>query len=80
MSTEILKQKNPALAQLVERWQTKYGNRVYDLTSIREQADFYEGVLEMAKHMAAASSTGRLELTVSSSGPSGLKLDVVPVE
>jgi hypothetical protein len=77
MSTEILRQKNPALADFTERWQSRY-SRSYDLSSTSDQADFYEGVLEMARHMASASKTGRLELSVSPDGPAGLKLDVVP--
>jgi len=75
---EILRQKNPSLADLVERWQSKY-SRSYDLSSTRDQADFYEGVLEMVRHMASASSTGRLELDVSPDGPSCLKLNVIPL-
>jgi hypothetical protein len=78
MSMEILRQKNPSLADLTERWQNKY-SRAYDLSSTRDQADFYEGVLEMARHMASASTTGRLELSVSPDGPSCLKLNVIPL-
>lgn len=77
---ETLQQKNPALSDLVDRWHSKYGNRSYDLTSVRDQADFYEGVLEMARHMASASSAGQLQLNVGPSGPNGLKLLVTPLE
>ena len=52
---EILQQKNPSLASLVERWRSKY-NKSYDLSSTKDQADFYEGVLPMGlsnKKMAA---------------------------
>ena len=76
---EILQQKNPNLASLVERWRSKY-NKSYDLSSTKDQADFYEGVLEMARHMASASSTGRLELTVGPNGPNGMQLLVTPLE
>lgn len=77
---EILQQKNPSLADLVQRWQSKYANKSYDLTSVKEQADFYEGVLEMARHMASASKDGRLQLTVGPNGPNGLQLLVTPLE
>jgi hypothetical protein len=76
--TEILEQKNPALADLVKRWQSKYA-RSYDLTNVRDQADFYEGVLEMTRHMASASGTGRLDLTVGPDGPNALRLNVTPL-
>jgi hypothetical protein len=77
---EILQQKNPSLANLVQRWTSKYADRSFDLTSVKDQADFYEGVLEMARHMASASSTGQLQLNVGPSGPNGLKLLVTPLE
>jgi hypothetical protein len=77
---EILQQKNPSLADLVQRWHSKYANRSYDLTSARDQADFYEGVLEMARHMASASSTGQLQLNVGPNGPNGLQMLVTPLE
>lgn len=76
---QILRQKNPDLANLLDRWVDKY-ERSYDLSSVRDQADFYEGVLEMARHMASASSTGRLNLAVGPSGPNELKLSVTPLE
>ena len=70
---------NPELAKMVERWNQKYA-KSYDLSSVREQADFYEGVLEMARHMAASSSTGQLSLTLGPSGPNELRLNVVPLD
>lgn len=76
---EILQQKNPSLAELVQRWESKYA-RSYDLSSVKEQADFYEGVLEMARHMASASRTGSLQLNVGPNGPNGLNLSVTPLE
>ena len=78
MTTEILRQKNPTLADLVDRWNSRY-NKSFDLTSTKDQADFYEGVLEMARHMASSSNTGRLELTVSPDGPVALRLNVTPL-
>ena len=70
--------ENPDVAELVERWNNRYA-KSYDLSSVREQADFYEGVLEMAKHMASSSSTGQLSLTLGPSGPNELRLNVVPL-
>jgi hypothetical protein len=78
MTTEVLRQKNPSLADLVDRWNSRF-KRSYDFTWTRDQADFYEGVLEMARHMASASSTGQLELSVSPDGPTSLKLNVTPL-
>lgn len=76
--TQILRQKNPTLADLVDRWNSRFA-KSYDFNSAKDQADFYEGVLEMARHMASASSTGRLELEVSPDGPTSLKLNVIPL-
>ena len=78
MSMEILIQNNPVLADLVSRWKSKY-ERSYDLSSVLDQADFYEGVMEITRHMAAASSTGRMELSVNPNGPCTLNLNVVPL-
>lgn len=75
---ELLIQNNPALSDLVTRWKSKY-ERSYDLSSVLDQADFYEGVVEIARHMAAASSSGRMELTVNPNGPCTLSLNVVPL-
>ena len=76
--TQILRQKNPTLADLVDKWNSRFA-KSYDFNSTKDQADFYEGVLEMARHMASASSTGRLELEVSPDGPTSLKLNVIPL-
>jgi len=72
---EILKQDNPDLVQLLERWRSKY-ERSFDLKDPAEQATFYEGVLEIARHMAVTAETGTAKLTVSNVGVAGLTLSV----
>lgn len=78
MDLELLRQKSPAIAELVERWESKYA-RAYDLTDAAEQATFFEGVLEAARSIASASSTGRLTLNVTNDGISGLVVSAAPI-
>lgn len=68
---------NPVLAEFCDRWATKYA-RAYDLSNPSDQADFYEGVLEMARQMAVGSKTGDLYLSVCPEGPCSLKVSVSP--
>lgn len=72
---EILKQNKPKVADLLERWRSKY-ERTFDLKDPAEQASFYEAVVEMARHMAVAAETGTAKLTASNEGATGLIISV----
>jgi len=72
---EILKQNDPEMAEVLERWRSRY-EKDYDLTGRADQATFYEGVTEMARHMAVTAKTGTAKLTVSNDGASGLTIVV----
>ena len=65
----VLKEKNPAVAEFVQAWEAKY-QRTYDLSEVGQQADFYEGVLEMARHVAKTNSGVTLKIGVSTTGVS----------
>jgi hypothetical protein len=78
MDLELLRQRSPELAELIERWQSKY-ERVYDLTDTAEQAALYEGLLEAARQIASASSDARVKLNVSNDGVSGLTVTATPI-
>lgn len=67
----VLREKNPALAEFVQAWESKY-QRAYDLSEVGQQADFYEGVLEMARHIAKTNSGANLRVGVSTTGVSEL--------
>lgn len=70
---EILKQKNPQLAEFIEQWQAKY-DKTFDLTTKEGQAIFYEGILEMARHMAIDLKSVTLKIDVCNEGVSGLNV------
>lgn len=75
---EILRQKDPELADFIERWRSKYG-RTFDLSDDREQANLYEGLLEMGRHVATASEgNATVSLSVNNNGVTGLIVDVTP--
>lgn len=74
---QLLKENKPAIAELVEQWQAKY-NRTFDLKDPAEQATFYEGLVELGRHIAAASDSANLNVQVSVQGVSGLKVTAVP--
>lgn len=72
--SELLRENRPDVAEFVERWKSKY-NRSYDLNSMEEQATFYEGVTELAKHIAIDSKTASLEIQLAVDGVVGVKVN-----
>lgn len=70
-SLEILKEKNPAVAEFLELWISKY-QKNYDLSKPEEQATFYEGMLEIARFIAKNNQSAFLRCTPCSSGLSEL--------
>jgi hypothetical protein len=76
---EILRQKNPNLAEFIDQWKSKYANRVFDLeNNVADQADFAEGMMEMARHMASGMKSADLSLTVCNDGVAGLEVSGSP--
>ena len=75
-NTTILKERNPATAEFVEVWRAKY-ERAFDFTDESEKAIFYEGVVEMARHIATAADTATLGVILSVDGVSSLRADAV---
>jgi hypothetical protein len=68
---ELLKQNKPDVAVFLEQWRSKY-ERTFDLKDVADQANFYEGVVEMARHMAVAAHAGTVQVTASNEGATGL--------
>jgi len=75
---EILRQKDPNLADLIDQWRAKFQGRPFDLTKEADRADFYEGIMEMTRHIASGSASGMLHLTVCNDGVTGLSVSSVP--
>ncbi len=61
----ILDQNNPAVAEFVESWRNMF-EKSYDFSKTEDQATFYEGVMQMAKHVATTNATATLKTNVSS--------------
>lgn len=75
--TELLKQTRPDVAEFVERWKERYASH-YDFEDDAQQARFYEGILEIARHIAQASTNATLNVEVSTEGVSGVRITSVP--
>lgn len=72
----VLRQKNPAIAGFLDQWKSKYEKRRFDLTKESEQADFYEAMLEMARHIAHVADGATLDTIVSIEGVNTLYVNV----
>lgn len=75
--TTILREKKPAVAEFVEQWRSKY-QRQYDFSKTEDQANFYEGMLEMARHIATNNAGADLSAQVSTMGVSSVPVMVIP--
>ncbi len=64
----VLRLKNPAIAEFLDQWKSKYEKRRFDLTKESDQADFYEAMLEMARHIAHVADSATLDTIVSIEG------------
>lgn len=73
----VLKERNPATAEFVIAWRQKY-ERTFDLTDDAEKANFYEGMIEMARHIATVADTATLGAMLSVDGVSSIRADAVP--
>jgi len=75
--TTILRENKPDYADFIEHWRSKY-HRTFNLKDPADQATFYEGILEMARHIAYASQTVSVEVAVNNNGVSALSVGSVP--
>lgn len=73
----VLRERNPATAEFVEVWRAKYG-RSFDLTDEAEKATFYEGMVEMARHIATSSELAGLVVVPSSNGVMQIVANAMP--
>lgn len=75
--TTILRQNDPATAEFIDRWRAKY-RKNYDFSKTEDQADFYEGMLEMARHIATHNSGAAVLCSASTRGVDLLSVGVAP--
>ena len=75
--TTILRQHDQATADFIDRWRAKY-RRNYDFSKTEDQPDFYEGMLEMARHIATHNSGAGVLCSASTRGVDLLSVGVVP--
>lgn len=74
---EILKQNRPQVAEVLSQWRAKY-ERSFDLSNPSEQANFYEAMLELGRHLASTSSSANIQLGVSNMGVDRVSVSVTP--
>lgn len=72
---DILREKDPQKAEFLDQWMGKY-QRHLDLSEPANQATFYEGMLEMARHVAASAGGAMMSIQVSTEGVSRLSVIV----
>jgi hypothetical protein len=75
--TVILNNNNPAVAEFVDAWRKKY-QKTYDFSDPKEQATFYEGMLEIARHVATNTATGTLAVAVGTEAVSEVRVAATP--
>ncbi len=75
--TTVLRERNPATAEFVEAWRSKY-ERTFDLTDEAEKANFYEGMTEMARHIATSADTVSLAAMLNIDGVSQVSANAIP--
>jgi hypothetical protein len=79
MSTEVevIKAKNVSLGQWIEHWKRRYEKK-YDFSNINDKATFYEGMMEMAKHIAHGSNGASLSLVLNPEGVTTVYVNASP--
>jgi hypothetical protein len=75
MIDTILTERNPKLADFLERWSNKY-NRSYNFSDTSEQAIFYEGIVELARHVASETPGASMSMTTNTAGVGSLQVVV----
>ena len=73
----VLREKNPAVAESIEAWLRKY-QRAYKFADVADQATFYEGMVEMGRHVATNTAGASLEVKVSTEGVSSVEVSATP--
>lgn len=63
----VLRFKNPELASYLENWKAKY-ERNFDFSVPAQQADFFEGITEISKHIAHCNKSANLKIVVGTEG------------
>ena len=74
----VLRQKEPAIAEFLDDWRSRYEHRQFDFSNETDQADFYEAMTEMARHVAQVAGSATLSSLVSVSGVDTLYLKAAP--
>jgi hypothetical protein len=74
---EVIKAKNANLGQWIEQWKKRYEKK-YNFSDTNDQATFYEGITEMAKHIAHASNGASLSLVLNPEGVTTVYVSATP--
>lgn len=75
---EILKGRHPEIAKFIENWQNKYEGRSFDLKNQIDQADFYEAMLEIARHIAHTATQVSVKSLLSVEGITTVYVNAIP--
>jgi hypothetical protein len=67
LDTEILKDRDPAVAEFIEAWRAKY-QRGYDFRRVEDQAIFYEGLVELGRHIPLHSGMASIAVRANTHG------------
>jgi hypothetical protein len=73
----VLREKKPEVAEFIQQWRKRY-QRNYSLNETAEQANLYEALVEIARHLASGSKSAKVSLTVNNDGVDGLQITVCP--
>jgi hypothetical protein len=74
---EVIKAKNPSLGQWLEQWKKRYEKK-YNFADSNDQATFYEGMTEMAKHLAHSSNGAGVSLVLNPEGVTTVYINAAP--
>lgn len=74
----ILRQRKPNIAQFLESWVSKNEKRQFDFSKEEDQADFFEALQDMGRHIAHVSQSATLSSIVSVDGVNTLYVNVTP--
>ena len=74
----VLKQRKPNVAQFLESWSAKNEQRQFDFSNQEDQADFFEALQDMGRHIAHVSTSATLSSIVSVDGVNTVYLNIAP--
>jgi hypothetical protein len=75
---EVLRSRSPELARFLEDWKKKYEDKSFQLEDQKQQADFYEGIQEMARCILASSQNVSMKVLTNVDGVNTLYIHAVP--